>query len=233
MKSSILRMLVIVGTAALLSPAAAQEALPAKERVASLKKSLQESQILLRSYEWIETTIVTVKGEEKSRQENRCYHGADGKLQKIAVGDAPAPGKKPRGIRGAIAKNKQEEMADYIERAKGLVHRYIPPDPALIQKASDAGRMSIRPMGQRMVVELEDYVESGDLLGVEMDLQSNRLLGVQVKSYLEKPEDSVGLVVRLGALADGATYPEEIVLDIAAKELKITVQNSGYRKMSP
>jgi hypothetical protein len=36
-----------------------------------------------RSYEWIETTAVSVKGEEKSRTRKRCDYGADGKLEKV------------------------------------------------------------------------------------------------------------------------------------------------------
>ena len=47
-----------------------------QERVAALKQSLAEDQARLRQYEWIETTAVSLKGEEKSRKQNRCYHGA-------------------------------------------------------------------------------------------------------------------------------------------------------------
>ena len=57
-----------------------------QERIAAIKQSLQESQARLRSYEWIETTVVSLKGEEKSRKQNRCYYGAEGKVQKVSVG---------------------------------------------------------------------------------------------------------------------------------------------------
>ena len=78
------------------SPAIAEEAQPTaqaapaapptpQQRVGMLKQWLQASQAQLRHYEWIETTVVSVKGEEKSRQQNRCYHGAEGKVQKVPV----------------------------------------------------------------------------------------------------------------------------------------------------
>lgn len=64
--------------------ALAQE-LTTEERVAAFKQSLQESQAKIRQYEWIETTVVSLKGEEKSRSQNRCYYGADGIVQKVAI----------------------------------------------------------------------------------------------------------------------------------------------------
>src|ERR1044071_7460717 len=61
-----------------------------QERAAALKQSMQESQAKLRQYEWTETTVVSLKGEEKARTQKRCYYGADGKVQKVPMGDAPA-----------------------------------------------------------------------------------------------------------------------------------------------
>jgi len=65
-----------------------------QERVVALKASLAASQAMLKPYEWIETTVVSLKGEEKSRQMNRCYHGADGQVQKVPVTAPPAEEKK-------------------------------------------------------------------------------------------------------------------------------------------
>ena len=57
----------------------------AQDHVAALRQSLAQSQPLLKRYEWIETVVVSVKGEEKSRTQNRCYYGADGKVQGVPV----------------------------------------------------------------------------------------------------------------------------------------------------
>ena len=37
-------------------------------------------------------------------------------------------------------------MQEYMEPATGLVHMYVPPDPAQIQAATDAGKLSMRPL---------------------------------------------------------------------------------------
>ncbi len=54
-----------------------------EQRVAALKQSIAESQARLRRYEWVETTIISLKGEEKDRKQQRCYYGADGTIQKV------------------------------------------------------------------------------------------------------------------------------------------------------
>jgi hypothetical protein len=57
-------------------------------------------------------------------------------------------------------------------------------------------------------------------------------LGIKVSSYLENAKDAVTLDVRMGQLNDGTTYPSDVTLDAKAKNLMVTVKNSGYRKMT-
>jgi hypothetical protein len=215
--------------------ASAQSAAP-EERVAAIKQSLADSQAKLRSYEWVETTVVSLKGEEKSRKQNRCYYGAEGQVQKLPVETAAAPekrGRQRRGARKRIVEKKKGELTDYMKRAVNLVHMYVPPDPGRIQRSKDAGRASIHMLdpGKRARLEFGDYLEKGDSLGIEMDLVTNRLLALTVSSYLGSPEDPVGLDVQMGSLEDGAGYPARITLDAQAQKLKVTIENSGYRPM--
>ena len=123
--------------AALALPVIAQQP-SAAERAAMLKATMAASQIVLKQYEWVETTVVSVKGEEKSRQLNRCYYGADGGVQKVPL-TAAAPAEKKKGLRGKIAESKKEEMTDYMKQAVGLVKSYVPPMPALIEAAKEKG----------------------------------------------------------------------------------------------
>ena len=224
--------LALLGTAEAQTPTGAQPA--PQERIAALKQSLQEDQARLRQYEWIETTAVSLKGEEKSRKQNRCYHGADGKVQKVLVA-APPPAEKKRGLRGKIIENKKEELSDYMERAVNLVKLYVPPDPGLIQRTKDAGKASIHMLepGRRARLEFRDYLEAGDVVGVEVDLTANRLLGLRVSTFLGSPQDPVSLDVRFATLNDGTGYPGEVQLDAGAKQVKVAVQNTGYRKVAP
>jgi hypothetical protein len=199
------------------------------ERVAALKATLAASRVNLKQYEWIETTVVSLNGQEKSSKQMRCYYGADGKLQKVEVSASPPPERK-RGLRGLIAEHKKEELTDYMKNAVSLVRTYVPPNPAKIQAAKDAGKVSIDLLPNGIRLNFRDYQKAGDNLGVEVDLLNNRALGVTVSTYLDDTKDAVMLNARMGQLNDGTTYPSDITLDAQAKGLRVTVQNSGYRK---
>jgi hypothetical protein len=200
------------------------------ERVASLKANLAASQATLKQYEWIETTTVAVRGDEKSRRQDRCYHGADGKVQKVPV-VAPPPEEKRRGLRGRIAEAKKEEMTDTMKEAVALVKQYIPPDQAKIQAAKDAGKVSISPQpGQRVRLTFAGYLKAGDSLVLDLDLTSNRPLEAKVASYLDSDKEPVTLDIKFGLLDNNATYAATTVLEAKAKDLKVTVENSGYRR---
>jgi hypothetical protein len=201
------------------------------ERIMALKTTLATSQVNLRKYEWIETTTVTLKGEEKSRKQLRCYYGADGALQKVVVDASPPPASK-RGLRGVIVANKTAELTDYMQKAVGLVKTYVPPDPARIQAEKDAGKVSIDLLepGKLARLNFRDYQKAGDTLGVAIDLQSNRISRVTVATYMDSAADVVTLDAQMAQLDDGTDYTSNITLSTPAKQLTVTVQNTGYRK---
>lgn len=228
---------IIAGTTLLLSafalPGLAQQP-SAAERAAMLKATMAASQAVLKQYEWIETTVVSLNGEEKSRKQERCYYGADGGIQKVELGQSNE-GKEPRGpLRRRIAESKKEELTDYMKSAVALVKTYVPPNPTKIQLAKDAGNVSIEVLdpGKRARLNFKNYEKPGDNLGVEVDLTSNRPLGVKVATYLDDASDAVTLDVRMSQLTDGTVYPASATLNATAKKLTVTVDNSGYRKLS-
>jgi hypothetical protein len=221
--------------------AQAQQATPApqaqptpQQRAAAIKQQLQASQAKLRTYEWIETTVVNKDGEEKSRAQKRCYYGADGKLQKIVLQQIAS---EPRGgpLMRHAAEEKKKEMAAYMQSATELVHAYIPPNPGLIQKSIDSGKLGVQMLdpGRRARLNFGDYLKPGDSLGIEIDLPTNRLLGISVGSYLDTRDEPVALSVKVSALADGTIYVERSQLEAKAKGLGVVVENSGYRRLAP
>ena len=106
----------------------AGESLP--ERVAALKQSMAQSQQALRSYKWVETTTVSMKGEQKSMKQANCFYGADGKVQKTPIAaPPPPPPKDKRGVRGKVVESKKEEITDTMKQAVALVKTYLPPGP--------------------------------------------------------------------------------------------------------
>jgi hypothetical protein len=212
--------------------AAAQAPQPSlQDRVAGLKATFAASQGALRQYEWIETTVVSVNGEQKSSKQQRCYYGADGALQKVLIDASAPPASKP-GLRGRIIANKKAELTEYMQNAVTLVKSYVPPDPAKLQAAKDAGKVSIQVLepGKRAQLNFRDYQKPGDNLAISIDIANNIISGIGVSSYLDTATDVVTMSATMGQLNDGTIYTSQITLDAAAKNLNVTVQNSGYRK---
>ncbi|HEY7449918.1 MAG TPA: hypothetical protein VH702_17310 [Vicinamibacterales bacterium] len=157
------------------------------QMVAALKKNLGESQKRLRQYEWIETTVISLKGEEKSRKQQRVFYGADGKLTKLPIGEPQSQAEQGgRGRRGGrlkekIVEKKKDEMQDYMERASALIHQYVPPSPDQVPTAKDAGTMKLSPPQQGKVrMEFPNFLLPSDLLSIDVDAAASRLEVVSV-----------------------------------------------------
>jgi hypothetical protein len=207
-----------------------QPAAPATDPVTAIKQSLQKSAASIRAYQWVETTTVSMKGEVKSQTQASCYYGADGKVQKTPV-VAPPPEEKKRGIRGKIVENKTEEISASMKEAVALVHQYIPPDPARIQAAKDAGRLTLTPPDPRgsVVVVVKDYLKAGDSLTINLNAAAGLLTGLAVSTFTDAKE-AVGLKVTMATLPDGTVYAAQTNLDVTAQNLVVAIANSGHRK---
>ena len=125
-------------------------------------------------------------------------------------------------------------MQEYMEKAGALIQQYVPPNPAQIQKAKDAGNMQLRPPTEGKVrVEFRDYVQPGDQMAIDVDAKAALLSALSVATYLEKPEDAVTLNVRFATLADGTSYTAQTALEAKAKNIRVVVENSGHRPLAP
>jgi hypothetical protein len=209
-----------------------------QERVAALKESVAKNQASLRQYSWMETTVISLKGEVKKQQQKQCFYGADGKVQKTLMPgqEQQASSEQSGGRRGGrlkktIVEKKVGEIKDYMEDVAALVHQYVPPDPQKIQAVQSAGNLSVQPGQGLTVMNLKDYLKPGDLLALGFDSAAKAIRSYNVSSYVEKPkEDDISLAVTFGNLADGTSYPQQVVLDVKAKEIQVKVTNSGYKK---
>ena len=202
-----------------------------KETVAIIKTNLIESKQKLKTYEWIETTTTFLKGEEKSKKQNQCYYGVDGKLVKVETGgskDAKSKG----GLRGKIAANKKEDMADYMEKAIKKIQTYLPPDPEKLQQIYGAGKTAIHILepGKKYKLDFPDYNQKGDQLSVTVDKVKKIILAISVNTYIDDASDKVIFDLTYNTLPDGTQYPAKTALEASAKNVKVVIENSGYKK---
>jgi hypothetical protein len=153
---------------------------------------------------------------------------------------APAGGDSGRGrkkgggaVKGAIVENKKEDIQKYMKEAAALIQSYVPPRADKIQAAKDAGRVSVNPQGGGGVrVEIKQYLKPGDLLSVDLDPAAGGLKGLNVSSYVEKPDEPVTHAVEMATLPDGALYAAKTVLDAKAKNIQVAITNSGHKPVS-
>ena len=234
-------MKILVASAVVLFSIGSGAALRAQQDpVAALKQSLQQGLAKAKQYEWVETTVISLKGEEKSRTQKRCSYGADGTVQKVPLDQAsqaaPAQGRRGRGgrLKQQIVENKKDEMKDYMERAAALIHQYVPPGAQEIQAAKDAGRVTVTPQpGDAVRLLISQYRQQGDSLTLDLNRAASTLTGLSVNTWLDKPEETVTLAVRMATLSDGALYAAQTTLDAKAKHITVVIQNSGHRKVAP
>jgi len=211
-------------------PAEAQEL---QQKLAAAKQAAAQSQLVLRSYTWVEKTELSVKGEVKSTKVESCRYGADGKVQKTPIIEPPPPEKKG-GLRGKIVAKKTGEMKAELEAAVALVHRYIPPAPDKMQAVMTAGTASIAQAGPGVAaLRFPGYEKAGDSLTLTFDTAVKTLRQLDVATYLAKPSDAVTFRVSMQSLPDGTGYPASIVLAMPASQIEVRIMNINYQKLAP
>jgi len=228
MTSVMIVVLVAIGAGSSMQEPAAKEQLQAK--IAEVKASLAANAAALRQYTWQETTEISLKGDVKSKTQNACSYGPDGKVQKKLVSAPPEKKDAPRGLKGKIVENKVDDIKDYMESTGNLIKLYVPPDPAKMQAAMAAGKGALtQPSAGKAVLTFSDYSLPGDKFSLTFDTAGKKIVAVNVNTYLDKPDDKVSLAVAFTSLPEGPNYLSSSLLDVTAKKIQVKTTNSGYK----
>ncbi len=225
------RYLMIGGGIVLLAiaPAIAQNS-ELQGKLAAVKQNAAENKQRLQQYQWTETTQVTLKGDAKPPSTNLCRYGPDGQVQKTPVGSPPEEPSGGRMKQRVIAK-KKEEMQDYMGDVKGLLSKYVPPDPQKMQQAFQAGNVSLSPGPGAVNLIFTNYAEPGDRMALTFDTAAKKITSLNIDTYMGETKDKVTLQVQMGSLPDGTNYTQQTVLNATAKKLVVTTTNSNYQKL--
>ncbi len=219
----------IIGTAALGAtfPLFAQDS-AAQERLSAVKQAMAANAQQLRKYQWIETTQVTLNGEQKPPMQNSCQYGPDGQVQKTPLGPPPQP---PSGgpLMKRIIEKKQAEMKQYMGEVKSLLAQYLPPDPQRMQQSKQAGNLSINPVANSVNLIFKNYVQSGDQLTLTFDTAAKKVSSVNINTFMGDAQDAVTLQVQMAGLPDGTNYAQQTILNATAKNLLVVTTNSNYQ----
>jgi hypothetical protein len=201
-------------------------------KVAALKQSVAANQQKLHQYRWLETTQLTLNGNDRPGTQSMCQYGPDGKVQKTPM-SAPQAQQAPSGgrFKQRIIEKKKEEMRDYMGQVKTLLAMYVPPDSQRMQQAFQQQKVSLVPGGGSGVTQIvfKDYAQPGDQMTIFFNTADKKISALNVNTYMDEPKDVVTLAVHFASLPDSTNYVHDSVLNATAKKLVVTTTNSNYQ----
>ena len=195
-----------------------------REKLAAVKQAAAENKQRLQQYTWIETTQLTLKGEQKPPTQNSCRYGSDGQVQKTPIGPPP------QQASGGRMKQK-EEMKDYMQDVKSVLAMYVPPDPQRMQQAYQAGNVAVSPSPGVVNLVFANYAQPGDKMSLTFDTATKKITSLNIDTYMGEAKDGITLQVQMSNLPDGTNYAQQTVLTASAKNLSVTTISSNYQKL--
>ena len=202
-----------------------------QQKLMAMKQAAAANKQRLRQYQWIETSQITLKGEQKPERVYQCSYGPNGQVQKIPMGAQPQQ-QQQRGLRGRIVEKKTEEMKDYMQQVQSLLSLYVPPNAELMQQAFQKKNVSLdKTMGSSGVqLIFKNYAKQGDQMTVGFDPATKKITTINVNTYMDNPQDAVTLSVQMASLPDGTNYAQQTVLNATAKQMQVTTTSTNYAK---
>jgi hypothetical protein len=82
-----------------------------------------------------------------------------------------------------------------------------------------------------VAVVIKDYLKVGDSLTITVNAATDTISGLTVATFTDSAKDAVGLKVSWGSFPDGTVYVATIHLDVAAQNLAVAIENTGYKKL--
>src|SRR5215831_1557441 len=97
-----------------------------------------------------------------------------------------------------------------MDRLKGLISHYAPPDPQKMQAATQAGKANADVSGDIATLTFNDYYKPGDKVAFAFVTAAKKLQSYNVDTYLDDPrKDMVTLRNQFASLPDGTNYLQE------------------------
>lgn len=204
-----------------------------QQKLMALKQASAQNKRKLHQYQWVETTQITLKGEQKPEQVYQCSYGPNGQVQKVPLGAPPQANQQRGGLRGRIVEKKTDEMKAYMQQVQSLLSLYVPPNPQLMQQAFQKKNVSMdKTMGTNLVqLVFKNYAKEGDRMTIAFDTSTHKISTINVNTFMDGPSDAVTLSVQMASLPDGTNYAQRTVLNATAKQIQVSTTSSNYAKL--
>ena len=191
-----------------------------------INEGRKENAAQMRNYSWSRRTEVKMDGEVKSVKVELVQFTQDGELQKALVSDSLAGAKKPRGIRGKVASNKQKGMQEWAAELGMLLQQYSLPTSGSILDFLD--NATVQRTDNMVNLVGKDVIQQGDYLAILVDLSTIELKIITVQTSLDG--DAVDMKITSEHLDDGLSYTARQVVKVPAKKIELIIENYDFRR---
>jgi hypothetical protein len=206
---------------ALAVPAAAQ--MDTTAIVDKVSKARQENAQKTRDYSWTQRTEVKVKGEVKSVKTEIVRYTVDGDLQKTPIDETSA--KKPKGVRGKVAKKKIGGMKDWMADLGELLKHYSLPTAGNLLDFLNKASVSADGAGRKL--DATDVVQPGDRMSVWIGAD-HKMTKTEVSTQHDGSD--VKLMTDHETTPDGLDYVARTTIVVPDKGVEMTVENFSYKR---
>ena len=191
--------------------------------VSKVSKARQENAQKTRDYSWTQRTEVKVKGEVKSLKTEIVRYTVDGELQKTPIDETSA--KKPKGVRGKVAKKKIAGMKDWMAELGELLKAYsLPTAGNLLDFLNKA---SVSPDGAGRRLDASDVVQTGDRMSVWIGAD-HKMTKTEVSTQHDGSD--VKLMTDHETTPDGLDYVARTTIVVPDKGVEMMVENFSYQR---
>jgi hypothetical protein len=203
-----------------------------QQKLQQMQQATARNEKQLHTYQWIETATVTLDGNTKPPRQSICRYTSDGTLQKTPLGAPPQPPAARGGpFRKMMVEKKIEDAQNEIVQVHALVGMYLPPNQEKLRQAFAASRMTFeknRAGGDAIVIH--DYAKPGDELSLVLNTSTMQIQHITVKTYFDRPKDTLTAEVDFASLADGTLYASMTTVNTPSKKLSLTTVSSDFSK---
>jgi hypothetical protein len=186
-----------------------------------------ENRKQLADYVWTRTVQVFLKGELKNTIVSSLSIGPDGKMVTTAVSSTPTSEPPKRGIRGAIASNKIDDLKTYIDEALTISMGYLYMSPGKMVDFFNAAGIS--ESGNTITISGSNVNKPNDQVTLLVNSATLAFISETFKSAMSNA-DAVAGNVNYKTFDNGLTAIDNGELDLPAKEMKLMISNSNYAK---
>jgi len=214
-----------IGALALVLSVAASAAaqMDMTEIAAKVSQARQENAQKTRDYSWTQRTEVKVKGEVKSVKTEIVRYTVDGEMQKTPIEETSA--KKPKGVRGKVAKKKIGGMKDWMAELGMLLKEYsLPTAGNLLDFLNSA---SVSPDGAGRKLDSTGVVQPGDRMSVWIGAD-HKMVKTEVSTQHDGSD--VKLMTDHETTPDGLDYVARTTIVVPDKGVEMTVENFSYKR---